>query len=539
MKKKFIIALLIVTLSGSVFIHSSKKTQSNTTNSSNKQSRILTGAEIVQRSKNAVVQVFAYKTPFNWLEPYKVSSQTLSKGSGFIYSEKGLIITNYHVIKEASFIQVTIPSINSIKLDVEIMCVSPENDIAVLKLTDEAIQKIKGNLGVTELTTLSFGNSDSLNYVHGVLALGYPLGQESLKSTSGDVSGFQRLKSHGYIQISTPINHGSSGGPSLNRYGLVIGVNTRGISSAQNVGYMIPINDVKIILNNFNKHYQRIKKHNKKLFRSANFFCVPGCDLALSTAKLARYLNNPLPAGAYIAKVFKNSVFDKFGIKAGSMLYRINGNRVDENGCLTIGNRKKALVDYLRCFQVGDTIKFSVYTNGNHAHFHVRIQEDDLQSIRTVYPEFEPQAKDYEVFAGMVVMNLSLNHVDHLADQCPHLEGYNKYKKMFQPRVIVTHILPGGQADDLDFRVGDIIKEVNGIKIGTVEDFRKAVRSQTKFLTVRKRGGAFAVFPLEKVLEDEKKLHDRYNKCYTFSQLGEQLRAVLDQEKSEKTEGEK
>ena len=91
---------------------------------------------------------------------------------------------------------------------------------------------------------LPLGDSDLIHRSDEVLALGYPLGQQSLKSTTGVISGREQH----LIQMSAAINPGNSGGPSLNTKGEVIGINSAGIPAAQNVGYMIPINDLKIVL---------------------------------------------------------------------------------------------------------------------------------------------------------------------------------------------------------------------------------------------------------------------------------------------------
>ena len=92
-----------------------------------------------------------------------------------------------------------------------------------------------------EIPYLPLGDSDTAYRSDRVLTLGYPLGQESLKSTTGVISGQER----DMIQISAPINPGSSGGPLLNNKGEVIGICTSGINDAQNVNYIIPINETK------------------------------------------------------------------------------------------------------------------------------------------------------------------------------------------------------------------------------------------------------------------------------------------------------
>src|SRR5205807_3208889 len=113
-----------------------------------------------------------------------------------------------------------------------------------------------------------------------VLALGYPLGQQSLKSTNGIVSG----REYNMIQISNAINPGSSGGPLLNTRGEVIGINTAGIVDAQNIGYAIAVNDFNIVLPDMKKTRIVRKPFLGVLFNNAS-------------AALTEFLGNPVPGG--------------------------------------------------------------------------------------------------------------------------------------------------------------------------------------------------------------------------------------------------
>ena len=149
--------------------------------------------------------------------------------------------------------QIEIPILGVEQLPVEIVGVSPERDIALLRLTPRSKEKIKKALG--ELPFLKLGNSDAVRRGQEVLALGYPLGVQALKSTQGIVSGRERIKliKQSCIQITAPLNPGNSGGPSINAAGEVIGINFAGVIAAQNVGYILPINDLKAAIKDLYK----------------------------------------------------------------------------------------------------------------------------------------------------------------------------------------------------------------------------------------------------------------------------------------------
>ena len=199
---------------------------------------------VQQKAKDTVVQIFAFKFEKDIIEPYMMPYQRASRGSGFFiqYDEQIFIVTNAHVVDQAGGIHIRIPSLGQRPITVELVSICHDRDLALLKIVDEEIEFVIKGLGGT-ISYLELGDSNYIYRADEVLALGYPLGQEALKSTTGVVSGVEDQ----FIQMSAPINPGSSGGPLLNELGEVIGVNSavaNNISSAvsvQNVGYSIPI----------------------------------------------------------------------------------------------------------------------------------------------------------------------------------------------------------------------------------------------------------------------------------------------------------
>jgi serine protease Do len=197
---------------------------------------------IQEEIHDTVVQIFSQIAETDLLQPYKTPAQYSVRGSGFIINDKGDIITNAHVVEQAIAIWIQIPSLGKCLLDVDLVGICPERDLALLRITDEGLALLRAQKGFIPYLTL--GDSDTVRRADEVLALGYPLGQESLKSTTGVISGREK----NLIQMSAPINPGSSGGPLLNVKGQVIGINTAGITEAQNIGYIIPINELCVIL---------------------------------------------------------------------------------------------------------------------------------------------------------------------------------------------------------------------------------------------------------------------------------------------------
>ncbi len=184
------------------------------------------------RSRNAVVQVFAQSTLFNWLHPYKSPDLEQGAGSGFFIDKEGHFLTNYHVVREANSVYVSVPAMGRAFLLADIIGVCPELDVALLKLTPESKARVIDACG--EINALEFGNSDALNETQSVLALGFPLGLRTLKSTVGVVAGRDFLEGRSLIHVTAPINPGNSGGPLMTQEGKVVGINTSGYVGAQN-----------------------------------------------------------------------------------------------------------------------------------------------------------------------------------------------------------------------------------------------------------------------------------------------------------------
>jgi len=175
---------------------------------------------------------------FDWLEPYLDKSVKETIGSGFFVNDKGNIITNFHVIENAIKVFVQIPKYGNNTYECDVISIYPHMDIGLLKIKNYKNEKY-----------FKLGNSDMIKKGNKSFAIGYPMGQNKYKITSGIISGYQ----DGDIQTDSPINPGNSGGPLVNEKMEVIGINYSGYANAQNVGYAIPINFLKIILSDMYK----------------------------------------------------------------------------------------------------------------------------------------------------------------------------------------------------------------------------------------------------------------------------------------------
>lgn len=449
-------------------------------------------SDLQGKVKNCVVQVFSQVAAVDLLQPYKTPGQYQGTGSGFFINDAGEIITNAHVIDQAKAVWIQIPSLGKQQIDVDVIGVSPERDIALLKVRDEGMALIRDSL--TSVPFLSLGDSEDVGPGVEIMALGYPLGQQGLKSTVGVISGHEQH----LIQVDAPINPGNSGGPSLNHDGKVIGINTLYAPDAQNVGYIIPINELKIVLDDL---------HEVKLLRKPFL----GILFNNGSERLASHLGNPAHGGLYVVDVYKDSPLYKAGVKKGDMIYEINNHKLDYYGEIPWKDGKISIVDYVSRLKLGQEMKVVIYRNGEQRVATFTFNQAELLPIRRIYPGYEKV--DYEIVAGMVVQPLTINHLPLLINSAPSLAKYMEMKYQMDSALIITHIFPDSQAHrSRCVGLGAVLNKVNGNPVKSLDDLRAALckKTSSQDLTVETMDGVFIVCPLKKVVEEQIRLAKDY-----------------------------
>lgn len=454
-------------------------------------------------TEEAVVQVYAQIVEFNWLEPYATTIGYEQKGSGFFIDERGFIVTNAHVVSEAKSIWIQMPPFGQQIFFADLVGFCPERDLALLSLKDEDCAFIKSHLGY--MPFLPLGDSDQVQRTDNVIILGFPLGQNRIKSSTGVVSGWESGIGRSWIQVTAPINPGNSGGPLINESGHVIGIAVSVMLSAQNVGYVIPINEFKMILSSL---------YESGLVRRANL----GMAFNNGSDALAHLLHNPIPAGTYIHYVYKNSLAESVGIHEGDMLYECNGYTVDAYADVLApwSKDKTTLHDLMARMPIGQPVTMTLYRSGKVKEVTFIFEQKELSPIRTMYPDYEEI--DYEVIAGMVVMQLSLNHIDYLIETAPLLVEYTRLERQSEPALILTQLLPGSSMQcTRALNPGDIITHVNKAPVATLDQFRQALSlsHSTGILSVTTSQHVVAACMLKDVVAAEGWLADYFG--YTLS----------------------
>jgi putative serine protease PepD len=287
-------------------------------------------------------------------------------GSGFVVDDKGLIVTNNHVVENADNLEVTLA--DKSKVAAKLVGRDPENDIAVIRVS----------VAKEKLTPLRLGDSSQLQVGQMAVAIGNPFGLDRT-ITRGVVSAVGRsLKSdsgrqiRNVIQTDAAINPGNSGGPLLNSRGEVIGVNTAIFTpsgGSVGIGFAVPVNTVKKLLP------QLIARGRA----SHPWLGISGMDINPTVAKA---LSLPTGDGVMIAQVAPNGPAARAGLRGSQRRVRVGNYLVNVGGDIiqTLDGERIATVDDLTAFlderkKVGDEVRVDVLRDGKPHTVTVRLGE--------------------------------------------------------------------------------------------------------------------------------------------------------------------
>jgi len=375
-----------------------------------------------------------------------------SLGSGFIIDKEGYIVTNNHVIEDADKIKVKLK--NGKEFDAEIVGRDPNTDIALIKI------KSKNNLPVVKL-----GDSDALEVGQWVVAIGSPFGLEHTV-TAGIVSAKGRIIGSGpyddFVQTDASINPGNSGGPLINMKGEVIGINTAIIASGQGLGFAIPINSAKRIVDQL--------KSSGEVTRG-----WLGVGIQDLSEELSEYYGIKEGKGVLVTEVFPGDPADEAGIKPKDIVLSVNGKKVENTRELS-----KLIADT----SVGDTVNIKVLRNGIGKKIGVKIVKREDDRITGLTPS---KGNEYEL--GIRVSELTMEIARH----------FNITEAV---GVIVIDVESESQGMEAGIRVGDIIKEINHQPIETVKDYKNGIEKLKKGdpiqMFIKRVNGGFDVVTLTK-----------------------------------------
>ena len=303
--------------------------------------------------------------PFNLRQPQQnnrseTERREVGGGSGFLVSADGLIVTNKHVV-EGDNVEYAVFTSEGERFEAKVIARDPVNDIGVIK--------IEGS----NLPFLEFGSSDNLEAGQAVIAIGNALGEFSNSVSVGVISGLSRSIQAGdsfggrveqldnVIQTDAAINPGNSGGPLLDVHGRVIGVNVATALGSENIGFALPGDLVKSVVDSV--------KTTGKISRP-----MIGVRYVMLTPEIQEQNQLPVDQGALIIggnqttelAVIPGSPADKAGLEQGDIILEIDGEALTEENTLSSVIRKK---------KVGDTVSLTILHDGQRVNRQVALDE--------------------------------------------------------------------------------------------------------------------------------------------------------------------
>ena len=305
-------------------------------------SKTLSAAEVYAANVNSTVGIVTSAVTTNFWGQRTTSA---AAGSGFLFTDDGYILTNYHVVQGAD--SVTVSTYDGTKYDAKIIGFDESNDVAVLKIDAEG------------LTPVVIGNSDQLNVGDSVVAIGNPLGELTFSLTSGTVSALDRevTMSSGIsmelIQTDCAINSGNSGGALFNMHGEVVGITNAKYSgssgsgaSIDNIAFAIPINDV----------YSIVTSIIEKGYIEKPYIGVSVLDVSDETQKYG------LPKGASVQTVTDDGPAKAAGLQVNDIITKVDDTEITGSSDLvkTIGQCKPGQEITLTVYRQGQTLELKV-----------------------------------------------------------------------------------------------------------------------------------------------------------------------------------
>ncbi len=346
-----------------------------------------------------------------------------SLGSGVIIESDGTILTNEHVILRAAKIKVTL--LDGREFEGKLIGSDPESDLAVIRIVGEG-----------PFPTIEMGTSDDLMIGETVIAIGNPFGL-SHTVTAGVISSLHRSIRSGdriyrdFIQTDTSINPGNSGGPLLNIRGELIGVNTALYREAQGIGFAIPVDRVKRIVDDLIA-YGEVQP------------AWIGVRIQETSRALAQHFGYTGKGGVVVTQVSPDTPGEKAGLKRGDIVERVGRIEI-----LSLDDYHQAI----RQFTAGDEIDFTIFRDGKRIPLSVR------------GGHFPPA---YGLRLARSVLGIEVAEIDDRMIQ--------KYDLYTRSGVVVTEIDGRRILGRIGVQPGDVIRQIGDRTISNLEEYKKAMR---------------------------------------------------------------
>jgi serine protease Do len=433
--------------------------------------------------RQSVVRIQAVSSTFDWFHPFVPGSDHVGVGSGFVVQTDPypLFVTNEHVVSDAKQVVLQLLLYGEQQWEAEVVSVCSKFDLAVLVLRKpEEFTKAMAERNI-KLQALKL-SSGAARMGEDVVALGFPLGQDSLKISKGNIAGNEEVYSNICIQSTAPISPGNSGGPLMSADGsVVVGVNFAKATKGENINYVIPAWRVQQLINKHKRDQPTIPKNGK--FQRIQVQ-VPKAELTTIQSNEGLYaMSEGCDRGVYTAKIGERSFFNHAvpAVPEGSFLVSVNGVTLDRFG---MGLNTKYVADRVSFHDllfmkpdISDDVSVETCFEGKITKHKVPMgwKPEYDRGLRWIQePNMMGLSKQYEMFGDIAVMQMSVNHISALVNRMgnPGPARWLHPSSAAKPRLVVNFVRSGSYAASV-LPVGAAINKVNGKKVRTLADFKK------------------------------------------------------------------
>ncbi len=445
----------------------------------------------------SVIKIFTVSVKPNYYQPWQMRAQKFSTGSGVIIDDNR-ILTAAHVVSDSVFLEVK-KSDSPKKFIARVQWISHDADLALLEVEDsDFFQGTKA---------LRLGKMPHRQ--DGVAVYGYPQGGNEISITQGIISRIeQTLYVHSdfdllALQIDAAINPGNSGGPVFNQKGEIIGIAMQSLSSADNIGYLIPTPVIQHFLDD-------IKDGNYDGFPDDGLYIQ-----SMENESLKQHYKMEKRSGVLITNIVPGSSCDSY-LKKNDVLLAIDGISVADDATILMEGNGRVAANYLiRSHHIDETFEATVLRNAKELTIKI-----PLKGLVSLVPYEHDQRPRYYIFGGVVLMPLSKNYLyewgRNWVQKAPihfvnTIKNDNLPSAKRQEIVFIQSVLADRENTGYEFAHANVI-EVNGVNVDSFATLVNTIETTTdKEIRLTLKGGSLIIINKEKALQANTRLLKRYS----------------------------
>ena len=468
---------------------------------------------------NAVSRLKVETAIYDASLPYRSPRIVVHVGSSFvaeINKDHVILVTNAHVVADALNIECYFPFLGEKAIPCSLMSYCYFMDVALVKVKTKDIPN-----AINHIQPLKLADDLKCKQTDEIAVVGYPLGEKRIQIAKGNISGFVNLSDKdmsfgptSYIQVTAPVNPGNSGGPGLNNEGEVVGIVTASVMFTNNIGYLVPINNILSVMRNMFKE--------KMLYQ-------PFIGIVTNPSQKGLYVRDILPVSIFNDTQEYEDTTEQRALECLYDLYPEKYKKIKNNEAVTEGDiihsieivsvGKKYLFDLdeygtaslpniERLFTFKDigemidldsNVTVTVMRNGKKLKVTRPFESRSASKwmVRTIFPTFEPERFTYILLGGlMIVENIDLF--------LP--EDIDRFKR----HLVVSHVFSGSTFDHFEIEKKDILIEVNNQRVYTIEDIKNAMKKATKTVSIRFKDKKYVEADKNKLFADDKRIMKEY-----------------------------